>query len=105
MKLLSGILNFFMSLFKRKPTVPTSTGALINVAFVNESTVLSDDQIKPIVAALQIQVNRDFAPLYGTSANLIQVLKGGSAPKGAWIIAFLDDSDQAGALGYHDVGA
>ena len=31
----------------------------IHVAILNRSTVLSDDQLQPVVAALQTQVHRD----------------------------------------------
>jgi hypothetical protein len=75
----------------------------VTVAILNASTTLSDAEITPIVLALQIQVSRDFAPIYGTSANLIQVKRGQKPPHGAWQLGFFDDSDTAGALGYHDV--
>lgn len=73
------------------------------IAIVNESTVITDEQLGPIVAALQIQVTRDFAPAYGVSATLEFFYKPNPLPPDAWVIAVLDDSDQAGALGYHDL--
>jgi hypothetical protein len=73
------------------------------IALVNESTVATDAEIGSIVAALQIQVSRDFAPVWGRGAELVFAGKPANAPKGAWIMAILDDSDQAGALGYHDI--
>ncbi len=75
----------------------------ITVAIVNASTVLRDSDIEPMVLALQIQVSRDFAPVFGTDATLVQVKQGQTSPKDAWQLVFLDDSDTAGALGYHDL--
>ena len=77
----------------------------IKIAVLNASTVLTDDQIKPAVDALQIQVHRDFAPAWGIDADLVFVPKGQTPPPGAWQIAVLNTSDQAGALGYHDLTA
>jgi hypothetical protein len=73
------------------------------IAFVNESTVATDAEIGSIVTALKVQVSRDFAPVWGRDADLVFAGKPANAPKGAWIMAILDDSDQAGALGYHDI--
>ena len=55
--------------------------------------------------ALQIQVSRDYAHIWGTDATLVQIPKGDSAPAGSWQMVLLDSSDQAGALGYHDLTA
>jgi len=75
----------------------------IKVSIINSSTVLTDDQVKPVVDALQTQVHRDFDPPWGIDADLTFVPSGGQPPPGNWWLAVLDDSDQAGALGYHDV--
>lgn len=75
---------------------------MITVAILNQSTVLADEQVAAITSALQTQVSRDFAPVWGIDAQLTFVPKGQSAPAGAWPLAVLDDSDQAGALGYHE---
>jgi hypothetical protein len=75
-----------------------------NIVLVNESTVLTDAQVQAVVPALQTQASRDFAPAWLQDASLaFQGAKGGPVAAGAWQIAVLDDSDQAGALGYHDL--
>jgi hypothetical protein len=101
------MLNFFASLFRKKPTVvpPSIYKAPVVIAFINQSTVMTDAQVTPIVNALQIQTSRDFAPVWGVDAALIQVLKGQPAPKGAWQMILLDNADQAGALGYHETSS
>src|SRR5207244_6897591 len=52
---------------------------------------------------LQTQVQRDFAPVWGIDADLSFVPQDSAPPSGAWWLVILDNSDQAGALGYHDV--
>jgi hypothetical protein len=73
------------------------------VAVINGSTVLSDDQVAAAVPALQTQVHRDFAPAWGVDADVVFVPAKTKPPASAWWLAILDDSDQAGALGYHDL--
>jgi hypothetical protein len=73
------------------------------VAIINASTVLKDNEVKAALPALQTQVHRDFAPVWGIDADLTFVPKGSTPPQNYWWIAILDNSDVAGALGYHDV--
>ena len=73
------------------------------IAVLNESTMINDDEIAPIVAAAQKTVDRDFEPAWGATARLQQLPTGQDPPPNSWWIAFFDDSDVANALGYHDV--
>jgi hypothetical protein len=73
------------------------------VAIMNESTCLTDEQVRAILPALQKQIDRDFAPVWGVSAELVFVPHGEATPGGAWWLVFLDNPDQAGLLGYHDL--
>jgi hypothetical protein len=77
--------------------------AEIKIAILNKSTVLADTDVQPVVGPLQTQVHRDFAPVWGVDADLTFYPKGQSPPAGLWQILILDDSDQAGDLGYHDL--
>ena len=73
------------------------------IAVFNVSTVVQDGEVKAAVAALQKQVKNDFAPAWGINADMRFLPKGSKpAPKEWWLVV-LDDSDQAGALGYHDL--
>ncbi|MGA8532542.1 MAG: hypothetical protein WB615_00375 [Candidatus Tumulicola sp.] len=74
-----------------------------NIAIINASTVLKDAEVQAIVPALQKQVVNDFAPVYGMSATLAFFSQSTTPPAGSWWITVLDNSDQAGALGYHDL--
>ena len=75
----------------------------IQISIINASTVLSDKDVHPVVQALQHQVTNDFRPAWGVDAELKFIPEGQSPPAGTWWLTLLDDSDQAGALGYHDL--
>jgi hypothetical protein len=77
--------------------------APIQISIMNASTVLSDAEIRPVVDALQHQVTDDFRPAWGVDAELAFVPTGAEPTPGTWWLTILDDSDQAGALGYHDL--
>jgi hypothetical protein len=77
--------------------------ANIKIPFFNESTVLKDSDVKAAIAPLQTQATRDFAPVWGVDADLTFFPKGTQLPAKTWQIGIFDDSDQAGALGYHDL--
>ena len=76
----------------------------IEVAFINVSSVVTAAQLTAAVAALQVQVSRDFGPMYGINANLTIVTPENARwfPE-AWLVVVGDDSDQVGALGYHEI--
>lgn len=78
--------------------------ANIKIAVINKSTVVKNDsQLVKVVAALQKQVSRDFAPAWGIDADLRLVAPNSKPAANEWWLVILDNSDQAGALGYHDI--
>lgn len=77
--------------------------AQINISVINASTVLTDNDVQAAIPALQTQVSRDFAPAWRADATLTFVPKGDQPQPGTWWLSVLDNSDQAGALGYHDL--
>lgn len=80
-------------------TVNSSNGPVITI--INASTVLTDEQVAPVVAALQKAVDNDFGPSWNVSAKLVQVPKDSEPDPDAWWMVLMDYSDQQGALGYH----
>lgn len=76
---------------------------MFKIAIINESTVYKFDPA--VLPALQTQVNRDFAPEWGVDATLRLIANPTDAQPDEWVLAILDDADQAGALGYHDLTA
>jgi hypothetical protein len=79
---------------------------MINIVTINESTVIADSDVQAIVAALEKQWNSDLAPVWDLEpATLTFKAKDAAYDPLAWQLVFLDDSDQADALAYHDVTA
>ena len=79
--------------------------ALPVIAITNESTVLTDDQVRAVLPALSKQVTNDFRAYWGVDASLVFLPKGEALTDGWWQIVILDDPDQAGALGYHELSS
>ena len=77
--------------------------AAIHVAVINASTVLSDQAVKDALPSLQIQVHRDFAPVWGVDAELHLVGRNRNPPNGAWWLVLHDNAAKAGEEGYHDL--
>src|SRR6185437_11140592 len=73
------------------------------IALTNVSTVVTDDQVKKAMTALQRQVSNDFKAYWGLDAALTFVSSSAALPAGWWQIVICDDPDQAGALGYHEL--
>jgi hypothetical protein len=74
------------------------------IAVVNQSTLAKPDEVAKVVAALATQVSRDWSPRWYTAGALF-VSSPKEAPPEAWQLVLLDDSDQANALGYHELSA
>jgi hypothetical protein len=75
----------------------------VQVAVVNASTVVQDADVQDAVAALQIQVSRDFVRIWGRDAQISFLPQNTPIPAGTWQLLIADNSDQAGALGYHEL--
>jgi hypothetical protein len=77
--------------------------ANIKIAFLNQSTVLKDAEVEAVIRPLQKQLDQDFSPVWGVNADLAFYPKGQTLPAGMWQIVVLDDTTQAGDLGFHDL--
>jgi hypothetical protein len=76
---------------------------MTSVAIINRSTVLTDDAVRVAVAALQKQVIKEFADSGWPQAEVAFLDPTAAINPGQWSLILLDDTDQAGALGYHDL--
>lgn len=74
------------------------------VAVVNHSTLIDNAVVYNFTKSLQAQVRRDFAPIWGLDATVVAELAVDVKPYN-WVLGIFDNSDQAGALGYHDLTA
>jgi hypothetical protein len=74
-----------------------------HISIINRCTLLTDAEVERVVPALQTQVARDFAPIWGVDAKLTFVPHHKRAPRDHWWLVLLNTSDEAGDLGYHDL--
>lgn len=76
---------------------------MVKIDVVNETTPasgLSTEEVIQATQAFQTQVHFDFAPVWGIDA-MVRVAAREDVHPAHEVIVLLDDSDQAGALGYH----
>lgn len=74
----------------------------VNVSVMCASTVTSDAELSPVIWAIQEDLNQNGHLWNLGQINLNHIPQGDAPLAGAWQLVFLDDSDQAAALGYHD---
>lgn len=77
----------------------------IQVAVVNQSSSLKDDEVAQGMAALQKQVSGDFAPVWHVDAHLHLVGRDCATEShpNSWGLILLDGEADARQLGYHDL--
>jgi hypothetical protein len=78
-----------------------------HVAIINESTVVSDADIDARLPHFRQAVQYHFRPFWGTGCSIARYPKGTTLPADrlVWPALIADNSDQAGALGYHETDA
>jgi hypothetical protein len=77
---------------------------MLQIAVVNESTAISDADVQAMLPAFTQQWNNDLQPIWGVEDATFTFVPAGQSPAaGTWWVVFLDDSDQASALAYHDL--
>src|SRR5436853_5396184 len=75
-------------------------GGVPTIACFNKAKTALGVDFGKLIEAMQMFVNQYVAPVWGTPAKLI---KSRGFVKGAWAMVFLNNSDQPGALAYHDL--
>jgi hypothetical protein len=77
---------------------------MLQIAVINESTAIQDADVQKMIPALSSQWNNDLNNVWGVGQAQFGFVPKGTAPAaGSWWVVFLDDSDQANALAYHDL--
>lgn len=72
------------------------------IAVINQSTMVSNADVNTMCQAIQIQLNLHVLPAYNMKAVTIKFYADPTkAPGYAGLVSILDNSTQAGALGYH----
>ncbi|HEV7501749.1 MAG TPA: hypothetical protein VGQ33_17155 [Vicinamibacteria bacterium] len=79
--------------------------ANLSVAVFTKATIpeASEAAVRTMAAAVQTQIQSDFAAAWNITADLVFFGSAQKVPKDMWQIGIFDNADQAGALGYHDV--
>lgn len=75
----------------------------IQILIINESTTLTETEVEVAIPALQRQITEHFEPAWGFGADLRLTDSPPADASGCWWLVIADDSDQANALGYHDL--
>ena len=74
------------------------------IAVINESTLVTNAQINTMCQAIQIQLDLHVLPAWNMKAATITFYADKTKVPGyAWVVNMLDNSTQAGALGYHSL--
>ena len=77
---------------------------MLQIAVINESTAIVDGSVQQMIPAFSTQWNTDLNGVWGVGAAQFAFSPKSTTPAaGAWWVVFLDDSDQADALAYHDL--
>lgn len=75
------------------------------ITVVNRSSLMSNTDVQLAVRAVAWQVRYQAAPMWGKNPlSVVYSPTEQAAPPGSWVIGVFDDSDQAGALGWHNLG-
>lgn len=74
------------------------------IAVINESTMVTNAQCNTMCKAIQVQLNLHVLPAWNMKAATITFYADKTKVPGyAWVVNMLDNSTQAGALGYHSL--
>jgi len=77
---------------------------MLQIAVINESTAMADGDVQGMIPAFSTQWNKDLNAVWGVGAATFALnSKQHAPPSGSWWVVFLDNSDQANALAYHDL--
>src|SRR5271165_3237443 len=73
------------------------------IAILNESKMVSNNDIEIICKAIQIQVDSHFLPAWNMrEATITFYSDKNQVPSNAWVIHIIDESPVQGALGFHE---
>lgn len=74
------------------------------IAVINQSTLVTNDQVNTMCQAIQVQLDLHVLPAWNMKAGTIKFYANAATVPGyAWVVSMLDNSTQAGALGYHSL--
>lgn len=74
---------------------------LINLALVVEARRIAPAEVQEVAAALQLQISRDFAPIWEVNATIDGFTSLDRVPPGYWVILVRDNLPMKGIVGIH----
>jgi len=90
------------NILRTSSTVPKKSW-LPSIAVLNKTKNVTNKEVQSVTTALKVQVVRDFAPIWGINADIKFYANEADVPFDSWKFIFFDDSDEANALGYHEL--
>src|SRR6201996_7535432 len=86
------------------PRVTRRGNIMPNIVVINESTAISNADLQKMLPAFEQQWNQDLQSAWRVEPASFNFLPQQKAPAaGSWWLVFLDNSDQASSLAYHDL--
>lgn len=86
---------------KRNPIPQTLATKKVNIALIDTSGQIRPTELSVVGAALQRQVSRDFAPVWGQDAAIHLFKQAAEIPVGFWPLFIVPKIDVEGVNGYH----
>lgn len=91
-----------MDIFATKAVYPKRID-FPSVAIINMSSKVKNSEMRAVTRSLQIQVLRDFIPIWGIAADIEFYEDEKLIPVDAWKIIVLDTEKDAEVMGYHEL--
>lgn len=77
---------------------------MLQISIINESTAIADANVQKFIPAFAQQWNGDLRAVWAVDQATFSFAPKGTQPAaGSWWLVFLDDTDQANSLAYHDL--
>ena len=77
---------------------------MLQIAVINESSTTQDEELQTFIPSFEKQWNSDLFGIWPVPPSQFSFVAKGNTPSAdMWWLVFLDDSDQANALAYHDL--
>jgi len=82
---------------------PSEPGTILNVGFVNGSTLISNADLADVVTALQKQVDENFFPIWNLGVDLRIATNIGTTDAIIYVVDNPQSPSDQGDLGFHDI--
>lgn len=76
---------------------------MLNIDIINQTTVLTDAQVVAVIPSCQSQISNDVGPIWDVAATYNFVPRGQTPNPAHYQMIVANSSDQANALGYHEL--